>query len=511
MQSKIKIGDNMNDTRIYAAIDLKSFYASVECKERKLDPLDTNLVVADIEHSEKTICLAVSPSLKFQGISGRPRLFEVMQKVKKINQDRYVKNGCQSFRASSFLDSELKENDNLKLDFIIAKPQMALYMKYGTQVVHTYLKYVSEEDLFVYSIDEVFIDVTSYLKLYNMRAMEFVQMLVQQVFQETGMTATAGIGTNLYLAKVAMDIVAKHKKPDQNGVRIACLTEELYKKCLWDHTPLHDFWRVGKGYTKILQDHHMFTMGDVARCSLESEELLFNLFGINAEYLIDHAWGYEPCTIQDIKSYQPISKSLCSSQVLHKPYDFKNGRLIIKEMVDQLSLDLLQKGFVTKELTLIVGYDVMNLKDSRIASLYQGEIKVDNYGRKIPKSTRGVVHLENSTNSFHQIMKAVLDVYDRVVIPYMYIRKICITANKLNRKKECKNGKIRQFSLFDDVDEIEKQDKKNNQWLEKEEKAQKVFLTIQSKYGKNSILKGMNMLKESTMKERNTQIGGHKA
>ena len=508
---KIKIGEIMKTTKIYAAIDLKSFYASVECKERNLDPLTTNLVVADKEHSEKTICLAVSPSLKAQGVSGRPRLFEVIQKVKMINQERYQKNGYQAFQGSSFLDSELKENFSLKLDYIIAKPRMSLYMKYSTKVVHTYLKYVSEEDLFIYSIDEVFMDITSYLKLYNMRAKEFVQMLIQEVFKETGITATAGIGTNLYLAKVAMDIVAKHKKPDKNGVRIACLTEDLYKKFLWNHMPLCDFWRVGKGYERKLQEHHMFTMGDIARCSLENEELLFDLFGVNAEYLIDHAWGYEPCTIQDVKSYRPISKSICSSQVLHEPYTFKKGRLIVKEMVDQLCLDLIQKGYVTKELTLVIGYDVSNLKNPEIVSLYQGEIKTDRYGRKIPKQTRGVVHLKCKTNSFCQIMKAALDVYDRIVIPYMYIRKVHITADKLNWKNEWEEKEVQQLSLFDDIEKIEKQEREKEQWLKKEEKVQKTFLKIQKKYGKNSILKGMNMLEGATTKERNEQIGGHKA
>ena len=497
--------------KTYAAIDLKSFYASVECRERNLDPLDTNLVVADIEHSEKTICLAITPSLKAQGISGRPRLFEVIQKTKEINQKRKIENHNRPFIQSSISDSELKKNPNLQLDYIIAPPRMALYMEYSTQIYKTYLNYVSEQDIYVYSIDEVFIDITSYLKYYDMQAEEFVKMLIQNVYAKTGITATAGIANNLYLCKVAMDIVAKHKQPDQNGVRIACLDEMSYKKTLWNHTPITDFWRVGTGYAKKLAEHHMYTMKDIAACSLQNEDLLFQLFGIQAEWLIDHAWGYEPCTMQAIKNYKPSNKSICTSQVLHEPYTYQKGRIIIKEMADELCLNLIQKGYYTNELTLVVGYDICNLQNKQIASLYQGEIKTDNYGRKVPKHTRSVVHIEEWTQSSQTIRKALLDTYDRIVIPYMYIRKVSLTASKIRRNNNKKENHIQQYSLFDNIDQLEKQKEQKKIQQEKETKIQQTVMKIKQKYGKNSVLKATSALSEATMKERNEQIGGHKA
>lgn len=497
--------------KTYAAIDLKSFYASVECRERNLDPLNTNLVVADVQHSEKTICLAVTPSLKARGIKGRPRLFEVIQKVKEINQQRQQDNAYRPFRTASIYDDELKKNKDLKLDYIIAPPQMALYMKYSTEIFKIYTKYVSIHDIFVYSIDEVFIDITSYIEYYHMTAEEFVRMLIQDVYKTTGITATGGIGSNLYLCKVAMDIVAKHKEADENGVRIASLNEFEYQEQLWDHRPLTDFWRVGRGYAKKLESYHMYTLRDIAECAMKNEEFLYKVFGIQAEWLIDHVWGYEPCTMKDIKAYQPEFHSMCSSQVLHEPYSFQNGRLIIKEMTDQLCLELIQKGYVAKELTLVIGYDVCNLKDPKIASMYQGEIKVDSFGRYIPKHTRGVVHLSEWTDSSQWMRKAILDVYDRIVIPYMYIRKVNITADKIERKGKKSEPKIEQFTLFDNVEQIDLEKKRQEEFLKKEEKIQKVVLDIKTKYGKNAILKGMNVMQGAMTIERNSQIGGHKA
>ena len=497
--------------KTYAAIDLKSFYASVECRERNLDPLDTNLVVADIEHSEKTICLAVTPSMKAHKISGRPRLFEVIQKVKEINQIRQKNNRNHPFTASSVYASQLQAHTDLKFDYIIAPPRMALYMKYSTRIYQTYLQYVDPQDIFIYSIDEVFIDITTYLELYQASAETFVRQLIQNIYNQTGITATAGIGENLYLCKVAMDIVAKHKEADQNGVRIASLTEEEYRQKLWNHQPLTDFWRIGKGYANKLAQNHMYTMEDIARKSIENEDLLYQLFGIQAEWLIDHAWGYEPCPLHQVKSYQPENKSICSSQVLHEPYSFEKGRIIIKEMVDQLCLDLIKKGYITSEITLVVGYDICNLKEPSIYTLYQGEVKTDSYGRKVPKHTRGVVHLESATHSSQQMIKAVLDVYDRIVIPYMYIRRVSLTATKLQPYEKTEKKQIHQYSLFDDVEQIEKQKEKEAILKQKEEQIQQVFIQIKMKYGKNSVLKGINTMKGAMTIERNNQIGGHKA
>ena len=374
-----------NVQHIYVSIDLKSFYASVECKERGLNPITTNLVVADSSRTEKTICLAVSPSLKSYGIPGRARLFEVVQRVKQINIERLRKAPKQKFTGSSYDDIALKRNADLELTYIVAPPRMAYYMKYSTNIYNIYLKWFSPEDIYVYSIDEVFIDVTHYLRTYNMKARELVTKVIQDVYENTGITATAGIGTNLYLCKVAMDIVAKHAQPNKNGVRIAGLDEMTYRRLLWNHRPLTDFWRVGKGYAKKLEARRIYTMGDIARLSIENEDLLYKLFGINAELLIDHAWGYEPCTIDQIKSYKPLSNSISSGQVLHCPYDYEKTKLIVKEMTELLTLDLVEKNLVTNQIVLTVGYDVENLTDKFISNLYNGEITTDRYGRKIPK------------------------------------------------------------------------------------------------------------------------------
>ena len=373
------------EQHIYVSIDLKSFYASVECKERGLDPITTNLVVADSSRTEKTICLAVSPSLKSYGIPGRARLFEVVQKVKEVNIERKRKAPNQTFTGSSYDNIALNKNADLELSYIIAPPRMAYYMKYSTNIYNIYLKWFSPEDIYVYSIDEVFIDVTHYLKTYNMRARELTTKVIQDVYDNTGITATAGIGTNLYLCKIAMDIVAKHVQPNKNGVRIAGLDEMTYRKLLWNHRPLTDFWRVGKGYAKKLEAHRIFTMGDIARISIQNEELLYKLFGINAELLIDHAWGWEPVTLAYIKSYKPATNSICSGQVLHCPYNYEQTKLIVKEMTELLTLDLVEKNLVTNQIVLTVGYDIENLTDPFISNSYKGEITTDRYGRKIPK------------------------------------------------------------------------------------------------------------------------------
>lgn len=377
-----------NEQHIYISIDLKSFYASVECQERGLDPITTNLVVADSSRTEKTICLAVSPSLKSYGIPGRARLFEVVQKVKEVNIERKRKAPNQTFTGSSYDSIALKRNSDLELSYIIAPPRMSYYMKYSTNIYNIYLKWFSPEDIYVYSIDEVFIDVTHYLKTYNMKAKELTTRIIQDVYENTGITATAGIGTNLYLCKVAMDIVAKHVEPNKNGVRIAGLDEMTYRKLLWNHRPITDFWRVGKGFAKKLEAHGIFTMGDVARTSIKNEELLYNLFGINAELLIDHAWGWEPVTLKHIKAYKPTTNSISSGQVLHCPYNYEQTKLIVKEMTELLSLELVEKNLVTNQIVLTIGYDIENLIDPFISNSYKGEITIDRYGRKIPKHAR---------------------------------------------------------------------------------------------------------------------------
>ena len=493
--------------KIYVSIDLKSFYASVECQERGLDPNITNLVVADESRTSKTICLAVSPSLKAYKIPGRVRLYELIQKVNQINFERRRKIKGSEFEGKSYNEIELKKNPKLELDYIIAPPRMAFYMKYSTKRYNIYLKYFSEEDIYVYSIDEIFCDITPYLKIYKMSAKDLVTKVIQDVYETTGITATAGIGTNLYLCKVAMDIVAKHAKADKNGVRIAGLDEMTYRKLLWSHMPITDFWRVGKGYSKKLEEHGIYTMGDVARTSLENEELLYKLFGINAELLIDHAWGYEPCTIKDIKSYKPASNSISSGQVLHCPYDCEKTRLIVKEMTELLALDLVEKHLVTDQIVLTIGYDVENLKNSSIRKLYNGEITEDRYGRKVPKHAHGTVNLDHKTSSTKLIMEAVMNLYDRIINDKLLTRRINITANKVIRETEIdKNNEYEQIDLFTNYEEINKRKKQE----EKEKNLQYTMINIKKKYGKNAILKGMNLVEGGTTIERNGQVGGHK-
>lgn len=492
--------------RIYICIDLKSFYASVECRERGLDPIKTNLVVADESRTEKTICLAVSPALKKYKIPGRARLFEVNQKVAEINRERKKKNNNRKFRGKSILEEELDNDYSLELDFIKAPPRMKYYMDYSNKIYDTYLKYISKEDIFVYSIDEVFCDVTSYLKIYNMTPRELVTKMIKDVYETTGITATAGIGTNMFLAKVAMDVVAKKKEPNEFGVRIAGLDEKTYRKFIWPHEPITDIWRVGAGYAKRLAENKMYTMGDVAKMSIENEELLYKLFGVNAEILIDHAWGYEPTVLEDVKKYKPKTSSISTGQVLHCPYTYYKARVIIKEMIDGLVLDLVEKNLVTNQLVLNVGYDIKN------ADFYEGELKEDRYGRKVPKSAHGTVNIDHKTSSTKILTEKILELYDRITDKDLYIRRINITACDTTNREEAKKEVVyKQFDIFTDYKKFEEEQKKQQQAEEEENKLQHALLNIKSKYGKNSILKGMNFEEGATAIDRNSQVGGHKA
>ena len=496
--------------RTYIAIDLKSFYASVECIDRGLDPMTTNLVVADKSRTEKTICLAVSPSLKAYGIPGRARLFEVVQKVREVNRQRQRNAPNGKLTGKSCFAPELKADNSLAVDYIVAPPRMAYYMEMSTRIYQVYLKYVAPEDMHVYSIDEVFIDATDYIKARKCTAKEFAKTIMQDVLQTTGITATAGIGTNLYLCKIAMDVGAKKIAADADGARIAELDEMTYRRTLWDHTPLTDFWRVGKGYTERLASVGIYTMGDIARCSLRkitdyyNEDLLYKLFGVNAELLIDHAWGWEPCTIADIKAYKPEAKSIGSGQVLQEPYPFEKARLVADEMADALALDLVGKNLVTDQIVMTIGYDIAN-KD------YKGEITVDRYGRKIPKHAHGTQNLKMQTSSEKLIRTATLELFDRIVDKDLLVRRLYITAGKVVDENEKKEPVPEQMDLFTDYVEEERKRAEEKERLEKERKRQQAVLDIKNKYGKNAILKGMNLEEGATAKSRNGQIGGHKA
>lgn len=502
----------------YIAIDLKSFYASVECTERQLNPLTTNLVVADSQRTEKTICLAVSPSLKSYGIHGRARLFEVVQRVKEVNLERKSKAPGRQFTGSSYSATELAAHPELELSYITAPPRMSFYLEYSTIVYNIYLKYIAPEDIHVYSIDEVFMDVTHYLKTYAVTPRELASRIILDVLDSTGITATAGIGTNLYLCKVAMDIVAKHVEPDSHGVRIAQLDEMSYRRLLWDHRPLTDFWRVGHGYRKKLESAGLFTMGDIARCSVGSdrdyhnEELLYQMFGVNAELLIDHAWGWEPATIAQIKAYKPETNSVSSGQVLHCPYDAEKGKLIVREMTDLLVLDLVEKKLVTDQMVLTIGYDIDNLTNPEIRKNYKGQIVTDHYGRKVPKHANGSANLKRQTSSTRIITDAVMELYDRIVDPGLLIRRVTIAANHLvDETQAAAKEQFEQLDLFTDYAALERERKEEEERLSRERKLQEAMLSIKKKFGKNAILKGMNLQEGATAMERNHQIGGHKA
>ena len=507
--------DNKNctsESRIYAAIDLKSFYASVECKEQGLDPLTTNLVVADESRTDKTICLAVTPALKAYGIPGRIRLFEVKQSVSHINADRLKNAPGRKFTGSSFDAVKLKEYPSLKLDFMIATPRMSKYMEYSTNIYRIYLKYFAPEDIHVYSCDEVFIDMTDYMQIYGLSPRELTMKVILEIYGSTGITATGGIGTNLYLCKVAMDIWAKHIPADENGVRIAELDETSYRLNLWDHSPITDFWRVGHGTAKRLASQGMFTMGDIARCSVEAEELLYRLFGVNAELLIDHAWGVEPCTMSAIKSYKPKSSSTGSGQVLMRPYSFDEARVIVREMTDVLSLDLVDKGLVTDQLILYIGYDRSSLDDPDIRKKYKGEISVDYYGRTVPKSAHGSVNIGRFTASTRLLTKSAVELYDRITDRLLMVRRIGITAGNTIFETDIPTGpSYEQLDLFTDYEALEEAAKHEDEVLSKEKALQEAAISLKKRFGKNAILKGSDLTEASMTIARNDQIGGHKA
>lgn len=510
--------------RQYVAIDAKSFYASVECVERHMNPLTTNLVVADESRTEKTICLAVSPALKAHKVPGRPRLFEVVQRIRDVNRERMnagIRSGAikrapetkkYQFSSASF-DAEAIESDpTLEVSYIIAPPRMRLYEEYSSRIYATYLKYVAPEDINVYSIDEVFIDVTNHLNTYGMTAHEMTMTMIRDVLYNTGITATAGIGTNLFLAKVAMDIVAKKAKPDKDGVRIAELDEMSFREILWTHRPLTDFWRIGGGIASRLEAMQLFTLGDVARASLDPvfEALLYKVFGVNAELIIDHAWGWEPVTVDVIKQYRPSTNSISSGQVLHCPYDFDKGRLIVREMTELLVLDLVRKRLVTKQIVLDIGYDRESLTGDR-GKKYTGPVAMDHYGRKVPKHAHGTGRIDHYTSSTHAIMDAVLELYDRVVNKDLLIRRANIAACNLISEDDVPEDKPMQLDMFTDYEQLERDQKAQRAAEEKERKLQRVTLAIQDRFGKNAMLKGMNLMEGGTTIDRNGQIGGHKA
>ena len=486
--------------------------------ERGLNPLTTNLVVADESRTEKTICLAVSPSLKAYGISGRARLFEVVQKVKEVNARRRGQAPGRRFLGESFDDTALKSDPSLAVSYITAPPRMAYYIEYSTRIYNVYLKYIAPEDMHVYSIDEVMIDAAQYLKTYGLTARELAVKIIRDVLETTGITATAGIGTNLYLCKIAMDIVAKHIAPDRYGVRIAELDEMSYRRMLWSHRPLTDFWRVGRGYARKLEGCGLYTMGDIARCSLGSdadyynEELLYRLFGVNAELLIDHAWGWEPCTLADIKAYKPDTNSIVSGQVLQCPYSFDKARLVLREMVDSLALNLVDKGLVTDQMVLTIGYDIENLSDPNIRNQYQGEVTVDRYGRRIPKHAHGTANLDCHTSSSILMTDAATALFDRIVNRKLLVRRLSLSANRIVSASSVSVGETHeQMDLFTDYEALQKEREEKERILEREQKMQKAVLEIQKKFGKNAILKGLNLEEGATAVERNQQIGGHKA
>ncbi len=505
--------DRQSANKTYIAIDLKSFYASVECAERGLDPLTTNLVVADKKRTEKTICLAVSPALKAYGIPGRARLFEVVQRVQQVNAARKRQLPGGQFKGQSVDANELKD-PALAVDYLVAPPQMAHYMKRSTEIYQIYLKYIAPEDIHVYSIDEVFIDATNYLATYEMSGRELAMKMIRDVLTETGITATAGIGTNLYLCKIAMDIVAKHIPADQDGVRIAELDEMTYRKLLWTHRPLTDFWRVGRGIASRLEKIGITCMGEIAEYALSpyGEDRLYREFGVNAELLIDHAWGWEPTTIADIKAYQPENNSISSGQVLQCPYEFDKAKIVVREMADALSLDLVEKQLVTDQIVLTVGYDIDNLKNSS-KTRYQGEVTIDRYGRRVPKQAHGSQNIAIQTSSTRLIVDTTMELFDRIVDPTLLVRRMYVVANHVIPERDAKPAipENEQLDLFTDYEALEKERAAEAEKLAKEKRSQEAVIAIREKFGKNAILKGVSYTEGATARERNSQIGGHKA
>ena len=498
------------EKKCFIAIDLKSFYASVECVERGLDPLTTNLVVADESRTEKTICLAATPAIKAYGVPGRARLFEVVQKIKAANRRRRFYAPGRKLTGTSHDATELANNPNLAIDYIVAPPRMAFYMDYSARIYKVYLRYIAPQDIHTYSIDEVFINAAPYLDTYKMTAHDLAMKLVREVLKETGITATAGIGTNLYLAKIAMDIVAKHMPPDQDGVRIAALDETSYRRKLWAHTPITDFWRVGKGYAEKLANMGLYSMGDIARRSLDAqgENELYRVFGVNAELLIDHAWGYEPCTMEAIKAYRPASTSVSSGQVLHCPYTNEQARLIVWEMADQMILDLVAKKLMTSQIVLDVGYDIKN-----IAKGYTGPVHIDHYGRRVPKPAHGTVSLKKHSSSTKELLHETLALYDRIVSPTLMVRRITITMGKLIDEDSAtkQDEDVVQFDLFSDTEKEAKESEAAEHAEQKEKSLQHAMIAIKNKFGKNAILKAANLKEEARAIARNSEIGGHKA
>ncbi len=502
-----------DEKRKIVCIDLKSFYASVECAERKLDPLTTNLVVADVSRTEKTICLAVSPSLKTYGITGRPRLFEVIQKVRDINNYRQSKIPSRRFIGKSWNDTELKAHTDWELDYVAATPRMALYIEYSARIYNIYLKYIAPEDIHVYSIDEVFMDVTDYLKSYGMTAHELAMKMIHDILDETGITATAGIGSNMYLGKVAMDVVAKHVPADKDGVRIAELDEMSYRKNLWNHEPLTSFWRVGRGIAEKLAVHGITTMGQIARMSVDNEELFYRLFGVNAELLIDHAWGWEPCTMREIKAYRPLVNSMSNGQVLQCAYTFKKGRVVIKEMAESIAMTLLEKHLVTEQVVLTIGFDAESLKNNDAGTEYHGQVTTDWYGRLVPKHAHGSTNLRMFTSSIKLITDAVVSLYENIVNPNLLIRRINITANNVMSEEQArlKSQVPVELDMFTDYEALFEKKMAEENALAKERRMQETLLDIKKKFGKNAILRGLNYEDGATAVYRNKQIGGHKA
>lgn len=498
------------EKKCFIAIDLKSFYASVECVERGLDPLTTNLVVADESRTEKTICLAATPAIKAYGVPGRARLFEVVQKIKAANRRRRFYAPGRKLTGTSHDATELANNPNLAIDYIVAPPRMAFYMDYSARIYKVYLRYIAPQDIHTYSIDEVFINAAPYLDTYKMTAHDLAMKLVREVLKETGITATAGIGTNLYLAKIAMDIVAKHMPPDQDGVRIAALDETSYRRKLWAHTPITDFWRVGKGYAEKLANMGLYSMGDIARRSLDAqgEKELYRVFGVNAELLIDHAWGYEPCTMEAIKAYRPASTSVSSGQVLHCPYTNEQARLIVWEMADQMILDLVAKKLMTSQIVLDVGYDIEN-----IGKGYIGPVHIDHYGRRVPKPAHGTVSLKKHSSSTKELLHETLALYDRIVSPTLMVRRITITMGKLIDEDSAtkQDEDVVQFDLFSDTEKEAKESEAAEHAEQKEKSLQHAMIAIKNKFGKNAILKAANLKEEARAIARNSEIGGHKA
>lgn len=494
----------MNTRRQYIAIDLKSFYASVECVERKLNPLDTCLVVADKSRTDKTICLAVSPALKAFGIPGRPRLFEVIQRVRQVNYRR----GKVGTSTSS---NELAKNPQLAVDYIVATPRMQLYVDYSTHIYDIYLRHIAPEDIHVYSIDEVLIDATAYLRTTRMTAHELAMTMIREVLSETGITATAGIGTNLYLSKVAMDIVAKKMPPDKDGVRIAELDEISYRQRLWSHTPITDFWRTGRGTAHRLEEVGIRTMGDIARASIDHENWFFSQFGVNAELIIDHAWGYEPVTMDYIKSYRPETRSMSSGQVLSEPYSFDKARTVIREMADDVALDLVDHHLVTDQITLTIGYDIENLTDPYIRERYQGRVTTDHYGRQVPYHAHGTIKLPEYTSSSKSIIDHVTDLFDRIANPLLLVRRLTLGINHLIHEEHIPTiNKEEQLNLFIDYEALERQRKATEEELARERRRQEAILSLRKRFGKNAVLRGLNFAEGATQRERNQQIGGHK-